>query len=182
MNITKYIKIVLITSVLLGSLAGCEKKGGELKTKLHDGVIIASIKDGNKIGERYQIATVAAISYSDDLYFSGRDGDVIATADFINGGFTMELPATVSDEFLRNLNYKYAKASNPDAKFACVTFFKAYNTKGIYVGCFWCGPLFWYADSDVTLTRGGNLSLKKGWNIEYENEKALNDMKWEFYN
>jgi len=181
---------MLVATVLV--LTGCEKKDIELEAKPHDGIIIASIKNGNELGERYQIATVAAISFSDDLYFNGWEGDVIATANFINGGFTMKLPETVSDEFLRKFNNKYGKVDNPNAGIACVTFFKSYNTEGIHVGYFdylsnkkyWYPANFWYTDSDVTLTsgRGSYLSLKRGWNIQYENEEALNNMKWEFSN
>ena len=180
---------MFLATVLI--FTGCEKNAVELKVKPHNCLIIASVKGGNELGERYQIATVEAISISDDLFTDELEGDVIATADFINGGFTMELPATVSDEFLRKFNSRYGKADNPNAGIACVTFFKAYNTKGIHVGYFeylsnkkyWYTAYFWYTDSDVTLTYGSGscLSLKKGWNIQYENDEALNDMKWEFY-
>ena len=179
--------VIIVATVLI--LTGCEKKVVELYAQPHDGIIIASVKDGKELGERYQIATVNAISFSDDLDFNGSEGDVIATADFINGSFTMELPATVSDEFLKKFNNKYGKISNQNAKLACVTFFKAYDKEGVHVGYleyisnkkYWYPAYFWYTDSDITLTYRSDFSLKRGWNIQYESEEAHNDMKWEFY-
>ena len=190
----EYITIFFVAIQLI--LAGCEKENAvELESKTID-KIIASIEGGNELGEYYQIATVDAIA---TIYLNGQiETNVIATANFINGGFTMELPETVSDEFLsKQIAYNHIKVRDPNAntKMTYVVYFFAYNTDGEYVGFFeyindsevWITTAFWYADDDVVLTYGAGLvscSLKKGWNLVYEppavSKEDIDCVVWRF--
>jgi len=195
----KYSTLVLVAAGLI--FVSCDEKNDKVKeqeTRPHDGKITVSV--GSKYQELYQLATVKAISFVTGYNDVEPIGDVIATSNFVNGGFTINLPLTVSDEFFKKLSdVGNVKSSNPNTKVALVQYLNVYNTEGKFVGYFQYfnfrqtkygnGDIpiiakFWYADSDVTI-KDGNLSfsLKKGWNILYEvdaSNEEINSMWWSF--
>ena len=175
----KYSVIALITIGLM--LVCCNKNNDDIEPIIepHDGKIIASVNAGIEFGEYHSVVTVKTIS---NYYFDFNElyDRVIETAEFVNGGFTINLPETVSDEYLvkfSDFNHD-SKVSDPDAKVTEVVFF-AFNNEGIFVDVLeyanykinrQFGSRFWYSDRDFTFKheyRNSSCSLKRGWNIEY---------------
>jgi hypothetical protein len=202
-SIKKSIVILLIALIIVTCFhhVTIEDYDYNYNAKPYNDTIIVDIEGGIDIGEHYQIITVKAV-ISNKLGSDWRsDGDTIPTmtADFVDGQFVMTLPTILYDDIYFNYEYNnisnphgYSKISNPNVKILYVTHFNAYNTEGVCIGAFeyissdikyWDTAKFWYVDDDVLLYFNGgrfNLSLKKGWNIQYKNEETLSKMKWEF--
>ena len=187
---------VLLTVGLM--LAGCNKNDDDIEPIIepHDGKIIASVNGGIEFGEYHSVVVVKAISYN---YFDFNElyDRVIETVEFVNGGFTINLPETVSDEYLVKFSDKHPNSvvSDANAKVTEVAFF-ACNNEGLFVDVLVYGNYkinrrfegkFWYSDRDFTFKheyRNSSCSLKRGWNIEYwrkVNKKEIEDMTWRFY-
>ncbi|GHV65185.1 hypothetical protein FACS1894199_05240 [Bacteroidia bacterium] len=108
---------------------------------------------------------------------------VVATGAYVDGGFTLYLPATVDTAYLKSFPVCMMgglHVSNKNAK-GFTASIVAYKN-GSVVGNFQCrtsgvngtqsGRIFMYVDSDVTISGGYSdftykLSLKKGWNKCY---------------
>ncbi|GHV62411.1 hypothetical protein FACS1894195_4290 [Bacteroidia bacterium] len=108
---------------------------------------------------------------------------VVATGAYVDGGFTLSLPATVDVAYLKSLPFSMIEGlnvSNKNVK-GFTASMVAYN-KGSVVGNFQhvvsgangtqSGGIFMYVDSDVTISGGYSditykLSLEKGWNKCY---------------
>jgi len=189
---TKYCAVLLVAT---GLLLACCKKNDDINKPViesHDGKIIASVVNGIEIGEYYSVITVKAMSlhYYDISELANR---IIETADFVNGGFTMNLPETVSDEYLVRFSdfNQDSEISDPDAKVSMVAF-HAYNDNGTWIETFeyrnnkMACARFWYTDRDFTYKlayRNYSSSLKKGWNVEYvpsTGKKGIKGMTWYF--
>ena len=135
--------------------------------------------------------------------YSGFTGYVatITKTPFHNNGFTLQLPATISDNFLSpiigNFPYNAIIRGNPNARWQQSIELVALNENGngigrIYlVGGIDIGNRFgtyarWlYVDSDFSVVGSGefygvrrvvNIDLKRGWNIVYETLSFDNDV------
>ena len=122
----------------------------------------------------------------------------LAEADFKDGGFTINLPATVDAKYLEPYDEEEMpqeiNVSNTNAKTLWIWSVKGFNSADEQIARFWCGKedsnsdtsMNWlYTDSDVNIS-GTNTSteeeddvvyeftviyslvLKKGWNVVYD--------------
>jgi len=197
-NMKKLFVIVTIWVTAVLMLTGCNKNDDDIEPIIepHDGKIIASVNAEIEFGEYHSVVTVKAISHY-FFEFNELYDRVIETVEFVNGGFTINLPETVSDEYLQRFSDEHpnSKVSDPDAKVTEVVFF-ACNNEGIFVDILkygnykinrQLGSRFWYSDRDFTFKheyRSSSCSLKRGWNIEYwrkVNKKEIDGMTWYFY-
>jgi hypothetical protein len=109
--------------------------------------------------------------------------DITFSFAYVNGGFTLNLPASVDDTNLSTADKGLpdgVTASNPKVKIED-GYLAAYKS-GEEVGSFYHGTDSWdgflmYANGDVNITgtasEGGftfNVKLKKGWNIVYDRD------------
>ena len=142
-------------------------------------------------------------------YSGDFDGNLIGDGgSFNNGSFTITLPtsgfssylvdvAGFFDDFMAAGDKGKFKVSNPGARVLDVDFIGFYydeDDDDVYVsGLFFYATadknikcLFVYADGDVDVTGGANvsISLKQGWNRVYVSDKmttkAPDGMKWHF--
>jgi len=129
------------------------------------------------------IATVKAIIYT---YPDGIEYEVAST-EFENGGFKLNLPAFVPKEYTWFISEGLAKGiivSDTQAKTGLISAIEAYNSAGEFVGLFvlkndeWFVG-YWYTDRNFTQKGTAeygvkfDCSLKKGWNVVYShNEKT----------
>jgi len=145
----------------------------------------------NVVNSLTQIKTVKAIAY----WESGNDygSDAIAQAPYQNSGFTLELPATLENKYLRTIADDFEEITISDRNFkSCfLESPNGYNRDDNKIGYFYLSGrnddnwhyIFWmYADRDVTIKgehkeineeygseyiEKFNLILNKGWNIVY---------------
>jgi len=185
--------------------SGCSKDEKEnLVSGAFNGTVTASVDGGSGL----MVNAVLAIN---DAGFNNKGefyGNVIGEgANFNNGKFTFKLPSTVAGKYLMDVTSFFEdfmdanskgklKVSDPSAQVADVDFIGFYvdEDEEVYVtGIFsYATPdkgttcIFVYADSDVNITAGANVSvsLKKGWNRVYASSKlttkAPDSMKWYF--
>ena len=132
-----------------------------------------------------QVKTVKGITYiNNEEYF-------ISSAEYKDKGFSLELPAPVSDSLLMRIGDDFTEAStisvsDLDARILSVDQIKGYDANGEHLGYFEYGntdianTIWVYADRDLSIT-GQELesdedevynityevSVKKGWNILY---------------
>jgi hypothetical protein len=113
------------------------------------------------------IAMVKAFSF-DVPNLEENEDDLISIHTYFysqNKAYGIVLPYVVDDEKLRKLSdiIDNGTVSNPDAKVACLQYYRAYNAEGKCIGYFewgyyspndedWNNIKIWYADSDVTYT------------------------------
>lgn len=154
--------------------------------------VTAQVENGSSYNT--QIDSVKMLIYK----YEGETGDIelvstIASAAYRNGGFTLKLPATVSNAYLSELGAVSLGAeldgitiSNPSVKTTSGTAIMAYKS-GEQVGNFIYSSAtllvgqgqYMYANGDVSLTGSVtssdmygmtvkyNVQLKKGWNMVY---------------
>jgi hypothetical protein len=152
---------------------------------VENNTITAIVENGNSYNDK-----IAVVKVMMDV---GGDTEVeIASAPYSNGGFTLKLPATVSDAYLYTFNNEDLSAgvniSNSNVRVSFDdTYIAAYNKSGEEIGAFdyenssdWWGMLI-YANGDISITgtetyEGDdhvvhwNMHLKRGWNMWYEKE------------
>jgi len=119
--------------------------------------------------------------------------EVIATTDFRNGGFTLNLPETVEVKYLISVEEVWGfvgeiTVSNKNAKL-CLVNIEGYNSQDEHIAVFYYVKekgntfslvIYFYTDSDVNISGTGkytedkieyidvcSLFLKKGWNSVY---------------
>jgi len=161
------------------ALIACNKEGADDGIGNNSSIIEAK----NVGGDDYsRVATVA-------VFCNDCDNEIIATADFKNGGFKLKLPKTVSEEALSTVEYHGmgSVASDMNAK---ITEFDemlilAFDAKGDDVGEFGLEAVdtswyvnYVYADRKFTLKGDDcDCTFKKGWNILYLNAREITTTK-----
>jgi len=162
----------------------CSKDNDEPESGWFDGTITAVVENGNAYNG--VVSKVTAEAWDNN----SRKFVEIASGSYTNGGFTLRLPATLSDNYLKSDIFgpvkDALKFSDENAKATIEVIISAYNSSGVKVGWFDYGTeaekypaidvSFMYADRDLTITgsfvdRGDtysySISLKKGWNKLY---------------
>ena len=182
-----------------------EPNPGWFKTVPFDGKITAQVVNGNAYNSVF--STVKATVWYDEAipvdkpnrteYYGSKH---IATGVYANGGFTITLPATPDNSFLKRWADLGADGfgwetqfSNPDVKVVFIDFIDAYNTAGNPVDYFLflnyegggVSANYIYVDRDVTVSDpiiDNGMALKKGWNIIYWSgtvtQTVIDGMKW----
>jgi hypothetical protein len=153
--------------------------------------ITAIVENGNSYNEEIDEVKV--------LFGLSSSSPVVTSSTYNNGGFTLNLPETVSETYLEPYGKlrEGIKASNPDVKRqgAYIYAYKSgrklsyfhYGTFGTSGTSGWKGNLI-YVDGDVSLTgtatessgsvQKWNMHLKKGWNVWYLKGSSLGNGKF----
>ena len=190
---------LMILSVII--FGGCKKDDApsKLKSDAFNGKVTATIENQEDCPF---VSTVVAVY---DAYISNGTlyGSSFGETNFLHGGFSITLPTSgilddcmkhVADFFEGDLrisgNPKYSK---PEARISYVEFL-AFDSNNYLRGTFQyaspdqkTGTIFVFADMDVNVTGGTNLSvsLKEGWNRLYYSSgeittKAPKELVWFF--
>lgn len=195
----KKITTLTIISVLL--FAGCKKDNtpNKLEPDSFSGRINATVENDNEC--RSIVSTVMAVSEA-SISNGNLYGVVHAEANYRNGGFSINLPSSVLNQYLMDIDDFFEgelrisgkpKYSEPDARIMYVEFL-TFDSSEYLTGCFlYSNPeqttvaIFVYVDMDVTVTGGSNVSVSliRGWNRLYWSAdkvttKAPKDMEWIF--
>jgi hypothetical protein len=192
--------VSLFTVVALCSCSKDDNGDDNGGSVIANNTLTVAVEDGNDYND--EIVEVRAFSYFDDERYE------IASGSYINGGFTLKLPATIADKYLESFGSfpEGLKVSNPNVKGTNYVEIYAYNESGRKIGEFYCentsgweGVLMWVNEnSSITGTFTNkynevytiNMHLKKGWNMLYERSddsggesttQAPSGMKWSFY-
>jgi hypothetical protein len=160
----------------VGIESGGDDPNGENPDSFDGSKIQAKVESGNDYNA--QIDSVKLIIIRGDIRYE------IASAKYANGGFTLNLPATVSDQYLQTSLFSKAmdmtvSDDNAQANFFTISAYKDGKVVGSFSQfCDFDGyrttTEFIYVDRNVTLTSASNLniSLKKGWNKMYLKEES----------
>lgn len=182
---------------------GCSDDDDDIPTNAVSS-ITATVENGasyNSVIDKVK----ALIDYDEDQ--DGSDyywiGHEVASSNYANGGFTLNLPATIDDQYLVGCDewFEEGTVSDPDLKMNDIIF-QAYksdkpladfdyylisNNTMIYGWYFYADRdatitgSFSYKDGDDTYKEVYNVSLKKGWNLAYEIlTQSGNTYTWEF--
>jgi len=191
---------ILVTTLIL---SGCKKNSEPLVSGAFNGTITATVENGDDYNAYF--SKVWACIGADENSSGGLDIDeVVAQGTYANGGFSISLPSTVSNELLTNVQVFFEdemrvsgniKYSDPDAELAGLSFL-ALNASNEWFGFFYSADsdaakrtfcFIVYANADVDVTGGPNVSFKKGWNrLYYSAPKSLvttkepNGITWYF--
>ena len=209
-NVVKISISVAVMIVATMFFSGCNKDDNKddsqsLVSGGFNGTVAATVDGGSGLTVNVVWAINEAGFYSGT--FEGNDvGDPVS---FNNGNFIVTLPTSgfssylvdvtgFFDYFMKAGDKGKLKVSTPGARVMDVDFIGFYYDEDedeVYVsGLFLYATadkktkcLFVYADSDVDVTGGANvsISLKKGWNRVYVSDKLTTkapdgDMKWHF--
>jgi len=193
----KFIKLALVAAMLTGIFAACNKEKNESNSNEDITVVNAT----NVMNSSSNIATVKALAYP--------NGEMIASTEYKNDGFKLNLPATVSDNYLHGIyweefNYWFTQyVTDKKAKWGTIDFV-AYNNAGERMGEFYIvyrsnvselfvKSMYVYVDRDCT-AKGEemfkyNCTFKKGWNILHlvndhelttQKPSEIINLKWNF--
>ncbi|GHV61203.1 hypothetical protein FACS1894199_07890 [Bacteroidia bacterium] len=206
MRKTSYVKVALMGAMVVAvAMSGCSKdENSENNTEntdtssSFDGKIEATVSTGSTT-----VDTVKALAYVNGNEYNYD----LASGTYINGRFSITLPATVPAKYLKTIDKLQEEGlltiSNPAVKYANVYYIDAFNGAE-YVGDFTyrqdgtnseITSGYYYVDSDVTITGSytdddgdwtskttwNNVSLKKGWNIVYEKWSSSETTKTSTY-
>ena len=182
-NRKRFFSIIFFFALILN---GCSKDDDKMSNPIADsfsGTITANIENGASYNS--EISKVFALYEATVNSVTGKlTGKTLGNVEYINGGFTInisEIPASslinIQTFFSTTLGINGAlELSNPDARVLDADFY-AISSDGKYVDYFIYTKtgskpttcLFVYADSEVTVTSGKNVSmaLRKGWNRIY---------------
>jgi hypothetical protein len=182
------------------ALCSCNKDEDDENGAIPNNTITAVVENGASYNS--EIDLVKAIVYSE------RDDreTTLASAPYSNGGFTLNLPASLDAQYLNAFEEvpKGVTISNPNAKIGGANL-EAYNKEDSYTGYFyqatgdWRGLLI-YVDGNLSISgnytetetydeetythteKYNNCNLKKGWNMIYikETEKTGNSYEYEY--
>ena len=185
----KNVATIVASFAVIIMFAGCDSPDSELGTDADsggfDGIITAKVENGdayNSLISKVKVRVGYDYESGDELWVSGN---------YVDGGFTLTLPATLSDKFCDNIlmYYNGPTISDIKANMAHISWdFECYNSNDEYVGWIiykkevrddsWGDDAYFiYVDRDVTVNgseamgmgrRYYDMSLKKGWNIAYE--------------
>jgi len=193
------------TDITISVTQKATKEDGTLYEKpesgAFDGKITAKVENASE-ADNANVSKVQALLWDDNI----DDDVVIASGSYANGNFTLTLPQTVSNNLLENVEDRFGdpevEISDKKANIAIVWGFYYYDGDDKRVGSldYEKGNIyafFVYADKDVTVTGRSsdndiyNMSLKKGWNIVYDNPtsigkkgyttQSIDGLKWYFY-
>ena len=202
------VKISILMAMITVATMSCSKDNDNdepLVSGAFNGTVTAAV-DG---GAALTVNAVLALNDPGFDYSGDFDGNLIGDGgSFKNGSFTITLPtsglssylvdvAGFFDDFMAAGDKGKLKVSNPSTRVLDVDFVGFYyddDEDEVYVsGLFFYATadksiksLFVYADSDVDVTGGKNVSvrLKQGWNRVYVSDKlttkAPESMKWYF--
>ena len=190
-----------ICSALLMIFTACDKddESGNSKQDSFNGTLTAKVENGASY--EAQISKVWAL-YDAKVNSAGDlSGRMLSTGDFVNGGFTINLPDMPSS-FLMNIQTFFASGlsidaeleySDPDTRLLDADFF-GISSDDKYVDYFVYTNggtkraicLFVFAESDATVKGGSvNVKLQRGWNRIYwtpsdkkVSSSAPDGMKW----
>jgi hypothetical protein len=203
----KFLFMALAGLMTMPVISSCDKEDDDDDTGAN-GVIInntitVKVENGNDYNE--EIDEVKALAYS-----RGSGHNEVGSGAYSNGGFTLKLLESVSEEYLESVSPEIPvfpesiTISNPDVKWASIDIV-AYKS-GNEVGGFYYGNEDWgeasfvYVTDDVSMTGTDtddgyvgtyNVHLKKGWNIMYQSNDSESSyelttsvpspMKWYYY-
>jgi hypothetical protein len=179
--------------------SGCQKDKDSLVSGDFNGLIATQVESGNAYDQYFKQVWVLIGPQPNGTNLTWKD--VIAKGSYSNGGFTVNLPATVKSQHLTSIsdyfetNLKVSgklKYSSPSARIIDVELFAFDDENGWYdyfVNCdadkkpTYCFYVF--VDEDVDVTGGPTVSFKQGWNrLYYSSDKNLvttkdpGKMKW----
>ena len=207
----KLLKLTVVAVIITGIFAACEKKntntnndnnntgnpadttGGNNGGNNGGNETFYIIEAANVLNTNNSIATVKALSAD----FVNEKYEEIASAEYKNSGFKLNIPETLADKHFYNITNKWSASLFSDAsvKIAEITSISAYNQSGGAIGTinryyefadnnnnlYSLYPIYVYANKAFTATGLGtesygeqsftvefdNCSFKKGWNILY---------------
>ncbi|MDR1347065.1 MAG: hypothetical protein LBJ63_01350 [Prevotellaceae bacterium] len=164
-------KLLTIACICAGfALVGCSSDDDSTPTSQDFIIDARNVENGNDYNS--QIDSVKAVANYEEHSPPGafyETYDVIATANYVNGGFMMTLPAKVDDHLLTPITSAFRNetipdgvtVTNPNAKILGINFLFAFKS-GNQIGRFEYGyeiddshsTLVWYvyADRDVSIT------------------------------
>jgi len=205
----KFLNYLFITAFALSAVfTSCKKdddKNGNGNGNGNDGGITElNVKAENGSAYNSQVNVVKLLI---DMSFSEDGGKItnlrgvpLTNDNFSDGGFSVKMPETVSNQHLRKLSETFSGSniSDNDAKGVWNGKFVGYDSSDDYVGGFYCEVagkenirfFLFYVDRDVTITGSSaestfDCTLKKGWNWLYMinnlfTTKEQGTMKWYF--
>ena len=189
METKKKLVIFLSIMVFIGVTA-CSKEDDDSGSG-NSSVINAKVENGNEYDD--WIVTVKALIAENEGYYPGGGfywiGYELASGEYKNGGFKLNLPANVPEQYLSESMEDIDFASDKNAKGVHIHVL-AYNEQGREIGEFkLIGTTnnteveAWYFYIDRNVTAKGteedskyknkyvyNISYRKGWNISYITE------------
>ncbi|MDR2621645.1 MAG: hypothetical protein LBC48_03575 [Dysgonamonadaceae bacterium] len=193
---SKFLKVAFVSLSAVVAFSSCDKDdddNGGFNNMVQDNTITAVVENGNNYNDKIDTVKIRAWDENTSSY------KTLASTDYSNGGFTLQLPATVSDHYLYELFGddeipEGVSVSNLDVK-TLDEEIGAYQSDSEYsIGEFYHGTKDWYGmliyvDGDVNVTGSFteteydeyddktytekikyNVHLKKGWNIAYAKE------------
>jgi hypothetical protein len=159
---------------------------------IHNNTIIASVEDGNSYDGEIDVVKALVITGEDSHGWTGYEA---ASSTYSNGGFKLNLTATVSDEYLggefKNIPDGIT-VNNPNVKteWGLVIAYKSDRQIGEFYYGKDCESYLMYANGDLSITGSYtdydgdlekyNVHLKKGWNMVYEMDTETKDGKEEY--
>ena len=187
-------QLVMAALAISAAFTSCNKDDDEKGDETIDGTIDGTVggtidKITAKVENASELSNVKTVKLM-ALVISSEESEEIASAEFKNDGFTLNLPATVASKYLYLLAADMpstVNVSNKNAKIANVSIC-GFDSAGDPIADFICTKKegnteysMWllYADSDVSISGTKtdeeedevfvfSLSLKKGWNAVYE--------------
>lgn len=207
MSMNKFCLLSIVTCICLSSVFTSCKKDDDGPGTSAVSSLIAKVEGGSAYNSKVDVVKV--LLNIDETYDSKTQeyiwvGDEVASGSYADGGFTIDLPETVSSKYLSTL---YApdgiNISDTKAQVGMSGFLIGYKS-GVEVGEFVYAKvngddveptgMFFYADRDVTMTGSAsekdgsytdnysfNVSFKKGWNIVYASYDESKDGKTTTY-
>ena len=190
--------VILFFALVFG---GCEKDDlGNVKPDSFNGKVTAKVENGAAYNS--QISTVWALYDAKINSSGGLTGQMLANGGYVDGGFTIDLPA-IPSSYLMNIQTFFGSIvngseglefSDPDVRLLDADFF-GISSDNKYVDYFIYTTggtkrttcLFVYSNGEATVKGGKNINvaLSQGWNRIYfstsENKltsKAPKGMKW----
>jgi len=178
-----------IVAIAMMFFSGCQKDKTSLESGGFNGLIATQVESGSDYNQYFKQvwAIIGPRLNGTTLTWD----DVIVKGTYSNGGFTVNLPATVKSQHLKSISDYFEKDlkisgdlkySASSARITEVELFAfdgdnawydyfvnsdADKSKPTY--CFYV-----YVDEDVNVTGGPTVSFKKGWNrLYYSSEKKL---------
>ena len=170
----------MTTSIIFG---GCKKDDDDGSSSIKE--IKAKIENASEFSDVVKVKIRAWDSNDNEI--------VLATADFKDDGFTLNLPETVNSSLLQSVGDGAPSSltiSNKNAKIFVFESVIGYNKDDEVIAYFWHGKeeansgsacMYFYVDSDLKITGTEkdsgtdweetmvfSLVLKKGWNVVYE--------------
>jgi hypothetical protein len=192
---TNYFKMAFVGLFAVVALCSCSKDEDDNSSsdnggngEIQNNTLTVSIENGASYSEKIDFVKVMC------------DGITLASAPYNDGNFTLNLPPSVSDQYLEALFDEIPQGitlSNPDVKgaYALLIAYKSDAETGfLYLEAGgWEGEGLIYANGDVSIAgsytetedgetytfRFNNCNLKKGWNTRYVKTVQKGDNSYE---